>query len=41
MQPGAVAVADPDHRAGPRFEHVGEILRAHHRRIIRVDALAA
>ena len=41
MQPRAVAVADPDHGAGPRFQHEGKILRAHHRRIVGVDALAA
>ena len=32
MQPGAVAVAAEDERARPRLQHVGEILRAHHRR---------
>ena len=32
VQPGAVAVADEDEGARPRFQHEGEILRAHHRR---------
>ena len=32
VQAGAVAVADEDEGAGPRLQHEGEILRAHHRR---------
>ena len=38
MQAGAVAVADEDEGAGPRFQHEGEILAAHQRRRVGVDA---
>ena len=41
MQARAVAVADEDEGAGPRLQHEGEILAAHQRRRVGVDALVA
>ena len=42
MQAGAVlAIADEDEGARPRIQHVGEILRPHHRRQRVVDAILA
>ena len=37
MQARAVAVADEDESARPLFQHIGEILRPHHRRDVSID----
>src|SRR3954454_20352150 len=41
MQARAVPIADEDEGAGPRLEHEGEVLSAHHGRRIGVDRIAA
>ncbi len=38
MESGGIAVADEDEGAGPRLQHVGEILRPHHGRHRGIDA---
>ena len=41
MQPGAVAVADEDEGPRPGLQHIGEVLRAHHRRNVGTDIALA
>ena len=41
MQPGGVAVADIDEGARALVQHVGEVLRAHHRGAVGVDLVGA